>query len=76
LSCRCGGIAIAHAPPEDAEPNGMPKLLTGGQTMSIFKKIMSAILFVSLLALAGCPEMANQTGGSSGSSDSSGSSAD
>ena len=39
--------------------------------MSIFKKIMSAILFVSLLALAGCPGMAQQGGGSQ-SSDSSG----
>ena len=39
--------------------------------MSIFKKVMSAILFVSLLALAGCPEMAQQGGGSQ-SSDSSG----
>ncbi len=40
--------------------------------MSIFKKIMSAILFVSLLALAGCPELAQRSGGSSDSSDSSG----
>lgn len=43
--------------------------------MSIFKKIMSAILFVSLLALAGCPEMAQQGGGSQ-SSDSSGGAGD
>ncbi len=42
----------------------------------MLKKIMSAILFVSLLALAGCPEMANRTGGSSSASDSSGGSGD
>ncbi len=40
--------------------------------MSIFSKIVSAILFVSLLALAGCPEMAQRSGDSSQSSDSSG----
>jgi hypothetical protein len=36
--------------------------------MSIYKKIWSAILLVSLLTLAGCPEMAQQGGSSSGES--------
>ncbi len=39
--------------------------------MSILKKIVSAILFVSLLGLAGCPEMLQKTSGSSEPSDSS-----
>jgi len=39
--------------------------------MSIIKKIWGAILLVSLLALGGCPEVAQQ-GGDSGSSRSSG----
>jgi hypothetical protein len=37
--------------------------------MSIINKIVSAILFVSLLALAGCPGLAQQGGGSSQSSE-------
>jgi hypothetical protein len=37
----------------------------GGCTMSIVKKVVSAILFVSLLALAGCPQVGQPTGGSS-----------
>jgi hypothetical protein len=36
--------------------------------MSVFKKICSAFLLFSLLALAGCPEMAQQDGSSSGQS--------
>ena len=44
--------------------------------MSICKKIMSAILFVSLLGLAGCPEMIQKGGDGSQSSDSSGGSGD
>jgi hypothetical protein len=36
--------------------------------MSILKKICSVILLVSLFALAGCPEMAQQGGSSSGES--------
>jgi hypothetical protein len=33
--------------------------------MTTMKKICTAILLVSLLALAGCPEMVQQGGGSS-----------
>jgi hypothetical protein len=33
--------------------------------MSILKKVMSAILLVSLLALAGCPQVGQPVGGSS-----------
>lgn len=37
--------------------------------MTIAKKICSAILLVSVLALAGCPEVAQDSGGSSQSSE-------
>jgi len=36
--------------------------------MTIAKKVCSAILLVSLLALAGCPEVSQDSGGSSQSS--------
>jgi hypothetical protein len=42
--------------------------------MSVLKKVWSAVLLVSLLSLAGCPEMAQQGGSSSGESSSKGSS--
>jgi hypothetical protein len=41
--------------------------------MTIAKKICSAVLLVCLLALAGCPEVSQDGGGSSESSGSSGS---
>lgn len=40
--------------------------------MTIAKKFFSAILLVSMLALAGCPEVAQNGGGSSQSSESQG----
>ena len=40
--------------------------------MTIMKTICSAVLLVSLLALAGCPEVAQDGGGSSQSSGSKG----
>jgi len=36
--------------------------------MTIFKKICSAILLVAFLGLAGCPEVAEQSGSGGGSS--------
>jgi hypothetical protein len=35
--------------------------------MTIIKKICSALLLISLFALAGCPEVAQQSGGGSSS---------
>ena len=40
--------------------------------MTVAKKVCSALLLVSLLALAGCPEVAQDGGGSSQSSGSKG----
>jgi hypothetical protein len=40
--------------------------------MSTLKKVLSAILFVSLLALAGCPQVGQPIGGSSQSDSDSG----
>jgi len=40
--------------------------------MIVVKKICSALLLFSLLALGGCPEMAQQGGSSSGDSSSGG----
>jgi hypothetical protein len=44
--------------------------------MTIMKKICSAILLLSFLALAGCPETAQQGGGSSPSGESKGGTGD
>jgi len=48
--------------------NMFDKLYKGGLSMTIMKKICCAVLLVSLLALAGCPEVAQQGGGSSSGS--------
>lgn len=37
--------------------------------MTIAKKVCSAVLLVSMLALAGCPEVAQESGSSSQSSE-------
>jgi len=47
--------------------NMFDKLYKGGLSMTI-RKICCAVLLVSLLALAGCPEVAQQGGGSSSGS--------
>jgi hypothetical protein len=44
------------------------KTFGGGMNMSMLRKICSALLLFSLLALGGCPEMAQQGGSSSGDS--------
>jgi hypothetical protein len=46
--------------------NMFDKLEEGGLSiMTIMKRICCAVLLVSFLALAGCPEVAQQGGGSS-----------
>jgi hypothetical protein len=50
---------------------GMFQYFWRRMNMSVLKKICSALLLFSLLALGGCPEMAQQ-GGSSGQSSSGG----
>jgi len=58
------GIAIA-APQAADMPINLSDKLSGGLSMTTMKRICTAILLVSLLALAGCPEMVQQGGGSS-----------
>jgi hypothetical protein len=61
------GIAIAEPAPANMLIV-LGKTFGGGMNMSMLRKICSALLLFSLLALGGCPEMAQQGGSSSGDS--------